>query len=88
MQHSKREMEMAAKLIDKLHEERKQMKQRIKNKNAVVMQQEQQIQQRQEHVEEASRAVQEMRREMDRKNQEVKELEGEVQIGRAKLEEA
>jgi hypothetical protein len=29
-----------------------------------------------------------MLREMDRKNQEVKELEGEVQIGRAKLEEA
>jgi hypothetical protein len=47
LQHSKREMETAAKLIDKLHEERKQMKQRIKNKNAVVMQQEQQIQQRQ-----------------------------------------
>ena len=68
LQHSKREMETAAKLIDKLHEERKQMKLRIKNKNAVVMQQEQQIQQRQEHVEEAGRAVQEMRREMDRKN--------------------
>lgn len=43
LQHSKREMETAAKLIDKLHEERKQMKQRIKNKNAVVIQQEQQI---------------------------------------------
>jgi hypothetical protein len=34
---SKREMETAAKLIDRLHEERKQMKLRIKNKNAVVM---------------------------------------------------
>lgn len=53
----KREMETAAKVMEKMHGERKQMKQRIKNKNAVVMQQEQQIQQRQEQTEEANRAV-------------------------------
>ncbi len=64
------------------------MKQRIKNKNAVVIQQEQQIQARQEHVEEAARAMQDMRREVDRKNQDIKELEGELQINRGKLEEA
>ncbi len=44
--HSKAEIEMAAKILEKMREEKKQLKQRIKVKNAVVMQQEQQIQAR------------------------------------------
>ena len=45
------------------------MKQRIKVKNAVVMQQEQQIQARQEQNEEMGRLMQEVKREAERKEQ-------------------
>jgi hypothetical protein len=43
-------------------------------KNAVVLQQEQQIQQRQDHLDEQSRIINEIKRDCDRKDLEIKDL--------------
>jgi len=71
---SKAEIEGASKAIEKIKSEKKAYKQKIKVKNAVVLQQEQQIQQRQDHLDEQSRIINEIKRDCDRKELEIKDL--------------
>lgn len=85
---SKAEIENAQKVMEKMKDEKKAQKQRIKLKSTVVLQQEQQIQQKQEHLDDQTRLMHELKRENDKKDLEAKDLNYQLTNMRTKLEEA